>query len=839
MNGTKGDNSGCSYDAGGGGGGSYGGLGGEPSGGSGCNPDYATTVYGIQNGFVDDMKKGSGGGGGNSYTKTDGTSNNGCCNINGGKGGGSLALIAKNSIIIKSSAKIIMNGTKGDNSGCSYDAGGGGGGSGGEILLAAKTIDMSESLANVILSSGGGKGGKGTNCGGDNNDPGDEGGSGGGGGRVKIVYSNGIVTSAANILVNGGDGYTNNYCGGLGGTDGTVFIDQCSTISCIPTTETCNGLDDDCDDAIDEDLTTTDGCNQAGYCAGSYKTCSFGSWGECNRLPQTEICSNSIDDDCDGQVDEADCTASCISVKEECDGLDNDCDGIKDDENVCCDFSQLYWKIPPKCIDDSIGQGANITLFVKGNSKCYFGNYGDTIGVFRPTNGVFYLRNTNSQGNADITATFGTNGDIPIAGDWNNDGIDTIGVYRPSEKRFFLSNSNAQIGNAPSFVYSIAMTGDIPIAGDWNNDGIDTIGVYRPGTSTFFLRNSNSDGSADITPFAFGINGDMPIIGDWNNDGIDSVGLFRPIEGKFFLRNTNSQGNADITATFGTDGDLPIAGDWNNDGIDSVGVFRPTNGMFYLRNTNSAGPADASFAFGTKGDLPIAGDIDGSKKSGNHYVIISVKEKDVISNDDDVSKEPLPNRIWFGLNGNITSNWITEYQDDESGTDPEYYIIAEFGNLNNANKKDTRTSTMKVKACNRIKDGDCDGVKNEIDECPSSDECAVVNSNGCEEDTGEAKCQAFWDCSMVAWSDCNENNQQKRDLCKSGSGDCCGTWPLANCACSFTGDQENFNSCKDYFTPLTEKSCFTEEAFPAFTLSNFIITILLITGFYALRKKRY
>ena len=463
----------------------------------------------------------------------------------------------------------------------------------------------------------------------------------------------------------------------------------------------------------------------------------------------------------------------------------------------------------------------------------------DTIGVFRPTQGKFYLRNTNSQGNADITATFGTNGDIPIAGDWNNDGIDTIGVYRPSEKRFFLSNSNTQIGNAPSFVYSIAMTGDIPIAGDWNNDGIDTIGVYRPGTSTFFLRNSNSDGSADITPFAFGINGDMPIIGDWNNDGIDSVGLFRPIEGKFFLRNTNSQGNADITATFGTDGDLPIAGDWNNDGIDSVGVFRPTNGMFYLRNTNSAGPADASFAFGTKGDLPIAGDIDGSKKSGNHYVIISVKEKDVISNDDDVSKEPLPNRIWFGLNGNITSNWITEYQDDESGTDPEYYIIAEFGNLNNANKKDTRTSTMKVKACNRIKDGDCDGVKNEIDECPSSDECAVVNSNGCEEDTGEAKCQAFWDCSMVAWSDCNENNQQKRDLCKSGSGDCCGTWPLANCACSFTGDQENFNSCKDYFTPLTEKSCFTEEAFPAFTLSNFIITILLISGFYALRKKRY
>ena len=210
----------------------------------------------------------------------------------------------------------------------------------------------------------------------------------------------------------------------------------------------------------------------------------------------------------------------------------------------------------------------------------------DTIGVFRPTQGKFYLRNTNSQGNADITATFGTNGDLPIAGDWNNDGIDTIGVYRPSEKRFFLSNSNTQIGNAPSFVYSIAMTGDIPIAGDWNNDGIDTIGVFRPGTSTFFLRNTNSQGNADITA-TFGTNGDMPIIGDWNNDGIDTIGVYRPSTSTFFLSNSNTAPNVNVIVTFGKTVDKPIAGDWDGNRINTIGVYRPGTSTFFLSNSNS------------------------------------------------------------------------------------------------------------------------------------------------------------------------------------------------------------------------------------------------------------
>jgi hypothetical protein len=47
------------------------------------------------------------------------------------------------------------------------------------------------------------------------------------------------------------------------------------------------------------------------------------------------------------------------------------------------------------------------------------GNGTTTIGVFDPSIGNFYLRNSNSAGVADLSIFFGGSGDIPIAGDWD------------------------------------------------------------------------------------------------------------------------------------------------------------------------------------------------------------------------------------------------------------------------------------------------------------------------------------------------------------------------------------------------------------------------------------
>src|SRR6266511_1723444 len=113
----------------------------------------------------------------------------------------------------------------------------------------------------------------------------------------------------------------------------------------------------------------------------------------------------------------------------------------------------------------------------------------DSGGVYRPSNGALYLKNSNTTGFADVAINYGLPGDYPVVGDWDGNGTVTIGIYRNGS--FYLRNSNT-IGFA-DIVFPFGSPGDQPIAGDWNGDGVDTIGVYRNGT--FFLHNSNDAGA--------------------------------------------------------------------------------------------------------------------------------------------------------------------------------------------------------------------------------------------------------------------------------------------------------------------------------------------------------
>ncbi|MEP7285329.1 MAG: Ig-like domain-containing protein [Chloroflexota bacterium] len=137
----------------------------------------------------------------------------------------------------------------------------------------------------------------------------------------------------------------------------------------------------------------------------------------------------------------------------------------------------------------------------------------DTVGVFRPSTATFYLRNSNTTGNADIQTTFGAPTDLPVVGDWNGDGLDTIGIYRPSTSQFFLTNSNTQ--GAP-VVYSLVLgnPGDLPMAGDWDGNGADGVGVFRPSNGLIYLKNDLTTGFADIN-IVFGIANDKPVAGHW------------------------------------------------------------------------------------------------------------------------------------------------------------------------------------------------------------------------------------------------------------------------------------------------------------------------------------
>ncbi len=228
----------------------------------------------------------------------------------------------------------------------------------------------------------------------------------------------------------------------------------------------------------------------------------------------------------------------------------------------------------------------------------------DTIGVYRPSNSTFYLRISNTSGFADLVASYGDLGDIPIVGDWTGKGFDSIGVYRPSNSTFYLKNSNTS--GFADLVANYGDLGDIPIVGDWTGKGFDSIGVYRPSNSTFYLKNSNTSGFAD-TIINYGIPGDIPVAGDWDGNGTTTIGVYRSANSTFYLRNSNTSGFADLVVNFGIPGDIPVAGDWDGNGTTTIGVYRPGDSTFYLRNSNTSGFADIIANFGIIGDSPVVG----------------------------------------------------------------------------------------------------------------------------------------------------------------------------------------------------------------------------------------
>ena len=198
------------------------------------------------------------------------------------------------------------------------------------------------------------------------------------------------------------------------------------------------------------------------------------------------------------------------------------------------------------------------------------------INVFRNSTHLFYLDyNGNGAWNGAVVDTsynFGITGDIPVTGDWNNDGISEIGVFRNSTHLFYLDYNGNGVwnGGVTDRQYNFGITGDIPISGDWNNDGISEIGVFRPSTHLFYLDyNGNGawNGAVIDRQYNFGITGDIPVSGDWKGDGSAEIGVFRNSTHLFYLDyNGNGAWNGagiDRQYNFGIIGDMPISGDWN------------------------------------------------------------------------------------------------------------------------------------------------------------------------------------------------------------------------------------------------------------------------------------
>ena len=114
---------------------------------------------------------------------------------------------------------------------------------------------------------------------------------------------------------------------------------------------------------------------------------------------------------------------------------------------------------------------------------------------------------------------------------------------------------------------------DIPVAGDWNGDGISTIGVFRDGVWHLDMDGDGRWSDGDVVT-EFGGKGDKPVVGDFNGDGVDDIGVCRDGHWRLDLNGNRSMDAKDKLFTLGKEGMLPVVGDFNGDGIDEVGIYR-------------------------------------------------------------------------------------------------------------------------------------------------------------------------------------------------------------------------------------------------------------------------
>jgi uncharacterized protein YkwD len=123
------------------------------------------------------------------------------------------------------------------------------------------------------------------------------------------------------------------------------------------------------------------------------------------------------------------------------------------------------------------------------------GNGHDTLSLFRPSEGRVYVINRLGQdggglGAADYSYGYGGSGDIPFTGDFNGNGTQTVGLYRPSNGWVYLRNTHTT-GSA-DIAFPIGTGWTSVFAGDWNGDGTETVAAYRASTGTIFFAASNT-----------------------------------------------------------------------------------------------------------------------------------------------------------------------------------------------------------------------------------------------------------------------------------------------------------------------------------------------------------
>lgn len=234
----------------------------------------------------------------------------------------------------------------------------------------------------------------------------------------------------------------------------------------------------------------------------------------------------------------------------------------------------------------------------------------DELALFKDGEWLLDINGNGIWDRGDLWAKLGEKGDLPVVGDWDNDGKDDIGIFGPEwdtdeaalaaepglpdpENRLVTTPKNLpprgkvvghdrlmqrSVSGDPrsdiiDHVFRFGGDTDQPVAGDFNGDGVSTLGVFNNGKWRIDVNGDGQFYGEDDSFFDFGQQGDIAVVGDFNGDGLDEIAVVR---GRDLLVDSNGNGHLDATDRVfeieGEDGQV-VVGDFNGDGIDEAAFY--------------------------------------------------------------------------------------------------------------------------------------------------------------------------------------------------------------------------------------------------------------------------
>jgi hypothetical protein len=194
---------------------------------------------------------------------------------------------------------------------------------------------------------------------------------------------------------------------------------------------------------------------------------------------------------------------------------------------------------------------------------------------------------------------WGQFGDVPVAGDYNGDGLTDYAIYRSADSSWWIlyKGRSGEADRAKAQYWG--ERGDIPVPADYDGDGATDIAVYRPSTGGWYV--IFADGRVRVT--ALGNATDIPVPGDYFGQGHAEIAVWRPQSGSWYIKRGQSKDEV-VQENWGLSQDSPVPGDYDGDGREDLAVWRPAEGNWYLHSLGGATP-DRVMQFGLPNDEPL------------------------------------------------------------------------------------------------------------------------------------------------------------------------------------------------------------------------------------------